>query len=167
YKGLLESFSDPRSGKLGAELRTDHPILTKTVAMPFITYTEMLFILAEGNFKKGDNSTAYDYYIRAIESTLDRFGIDGFTEFEDNTSVFPGEDNLTLEDIITQKYIGLFLDPTVFSDWRRTGFPVMDPNTGAEIPRRLPYPQTETDYNVNCPRPSDVNIFNRVWWDVN
>lgn len=167
YKGLLESTNDPRIDKLGAELRVEHPVLTKTVAMPFITYTEMLFIMAEVQLKKGNKAEAYTHYTNAIESTFDRFGVEGFTEFQSNASVFPGADNLSLENIITQKYIGLFLDPTVFSDWRRTGFPALTPNSGSQIPRRLPYPQTETDYNVNCPRPSEVTIFSRVWWDAN
>jgi hypothetical protein len=127
----------------------------------------MLFIMAEVQLKKGNKAEAYTHYTSAIESTFDRFGVEGFTEFQSNAAVFPGADNLSLENIITQKYIGLFLDPTVFSDWRRTGFPVLTPNSGSQIPRRLPYPQTETDYNVNCPRPSEVTIFSRVWWDAN
>lgn len=167
FVGLMESTNDPRLPRLGAQLRVDHPVLTKTVAMPFSSYTEMEFIKAEAYLTKGDKNSAYAHYTSAIESTFSLYGASGFNEFKNNTSVFPGADNLSLENIITQKYIGLFMNPTVFSDWRRTGFPALTPNTGSEIPRRLPYPQTETDYNVNCPRPSEVTIFSRVWWDVN
>jgi hypothetical protein len=68
---------------------------------------------------------------------------------------------------MTQKYIAMFLDPEAFADWRRTGIPSLTPNTGSQIPRRLPYPETEVLYNQNCPKPSVINIFTRVWWDLN
>lgn len=167
YVSLMEAMEDPRAAKLGAQLRVDHPVLTKTVAMPFSTYAEMQFIMAEANLAQGNRAAAYENYTNAIEATFDAYGVSGFDDFKNNTNAFPGESNLSVENIITQKYIGLFLDPTVFSDYRRTGFPQLPPNTGSEVPRRLPYPQTETDYNVNCPRPSEVTIFSRVWWDVN
>ncbi len=80
-------------------------------------------------------------------------------------SVDPGEGNLTLQNIIEQKYIAMYNDPEIFADWRRTGFPELTPNTGDMIPRRLPYPQTETVSNENTPSQADVTMFSRVWWD--
>ena len=67
---------------------------------------------------------------------------------------------------MTQKYIAMFMDPEVFSDWRRTGIPELDPNTGANVPRRLPYAETAVLYNENTPSPADVTIYDRVDWDV-
>ena len=67
---------------------------------------------------------------------------------------------------MTQKYIALYADPEVFNDWRRTGIPELDPNTGSQIPRRLPYAEQTILLNDNTPSPADLTIFSRVWWDV-
>lgn len=66
-----------------------------------------------------------------------------------------------------------------WSNWRRTGFPVLTPvnypgnNTGATIPRRFPYPVIEAgtntaNYNAahNAVPGGDL-LTSRVWWDKN
>jgi hypothetical protein len=58
----------------------------------------------------------------------------------------------------------LYADPEVFTDWRRTGFPVLTPTTGTAIPRRLVYPQSEFDLNSNTPK--NGTLFTRVGWDI-
>jgi len=53
---------------------------------------------------------------------------------------------ITLEKIMDQKYLSSFLQLETWSDWRRTGFPVLVKPAGAvttEIPRRSPYPDDE------------------------
>ena len=64
-----------------------------------------------------------------------------------------------------------------WSNWRRTGFPVLTPVnypgnvTGGIIPRRLPYPLSEASFNpVNYKAasgavPGGDNLIGRVWWD--
>lgn len=162
YLDIMGNLEDPRIAKFGATLDKSHPILTATAPSPLISYTEIAFIIAEISFRQNaaDANSAYE---NAIKSSFDKHVVEGFADYFAKTEV----NALTLENIIKQKYIALFLDPETFSDWRRTGFPVLTPNTGSEIPRRYPYPQTETDYNRNCPKPDVVGLFNRVWWDVN
>jgi len=66
-----------------------------------------------------------------------------------------------------------------WSNWRRTGYPVLTPvnypgnNTGGTIPRRFPYPVTEAgsntaNYNIahNAVPGGDL-LTSRVWWDSN
>ncbi|MCB0683080.1 MAG: SusD/RagB family nutrient-binding outer membrane lipoprotein, partial [Saprospiraceae bacterium] len=63
-------------------------------------------------------------------------GLDSeYAAYVGQTEIDPGSGNLTLDHIMTQKYIAMFMDPEVFSDWRRTGIPELDPNTGANVPR--------------------------------
>lgn len=77
-----------------------------------------------------------------------------------------------LTTIITQKYIALFLQPEVWTDYRRTGFPDIPPaqnathglNPNGNIPRRFPYPQNEQSLNRNTPSPSGYQS-PRLWWD--
>ena len=74
---------------------------------------------------------------------------------------------ITLEKVMNQKYISLFTQLEVYSDWRRTGFPTLTKATGAtiEIPRRLPNILEERQYNGNATIVSDMSI--PVWWDTN
>lgn len=168
YKEILTSLNDPRDATYGAPLNTDHPILTGDYALPFLTYTEQLFIEAEAKFRTGDVAGAYAAYLEGIQSSFADAHITDpalYDAYIAQTSVANGAANLTLEMIMTQKYIAMFLDPEAFADWRRTGIPTLVPNSGSQVPRRLPYPETEVLYNHNTPSPADVNIYTPVWWD--
>ncbi len=86
--------------------------------------------------------------------------------------ILTGSFNDDLETIITQKYIAMYASIESWTDYRRTGYPVLTPNEGGdhnqnpggEIPRRLPYPQSERIYNPNIPKPLP-NLQDRFWWD--
>ena len=80
--------------------------------------------------------------------------------------VFPGQDNLTLEHIIGQKYISFWMFQSIeaYNDQRRTGIPQMNDPGGT--PLRLPYPPSEVNRNPNTPKDiNDATIYERnVWW---
>ena len=100
----------------------------------------------------------------------------------------PGPAKTPLEVIMEEKYVASFgMGPDIFTDWRRTGFPVLtvpdnanignnpglvednDPATrGAGLfPRRLFYSQASLIANPNAPKvqvePSSANY--RIFWD--
>lgn len=64
-----------------------------------------------------------------------------------------------------------------WSNWRRTGFPVLTPvvypgnNTNGTVPRRFPYPLNEANTNptnyqaAHDAVPGGDNLAGRVWWD--
>lgn len=168
YKDILTSLGDPRLATYGADLNTSHPILTPDVALPFLTYTEQAFILAEAKFRTGDLDGAYSAYLDGIKASFKdaKMSDADYDAYVARPEIAPGSAGLTLDLIMTQKYIASFTDPEAFADWRRTGIPSLTPNSGSEIPRRLPYPESEVLYNKNCPRPDQVTMFTRVWWDV-
>ncbi len=168
YVALLNNYNDPRVSILGEPLTENHPLFTPNQAQPLLTYTEAKFIEAECRMQtEGATQATYDAYLEAIESSFNELGYSNadYTTYVGQASVGTGAAALTLEDIMTQKYIALFTDPEVFNDWRRTGFPALTPNTGSQIPVRLPYSNEEILYNQNCP--TNVTIFDRVWWDIN
>ncbi|GEM_PF-5998641 len=120
---------------------------------------------AEILFEKSLTEQARKAYSLAVESSLKDHGV--FNQQWLNES--PDTHELSLENIIEQKYIALFLQPTVWIDGKSSGFPEIKPalnnHTGEKIPRRLPYGQTEYDRNYeNVP---DVQIWEPVWWDRN
>ncbi len=82
-----------------------------------------------------------------------------------------------LELIMNQKWIDNMLDPLeAYSDWRRTGFPVLEASFTAsgqaiEPPLRFVYPQSESIDNSTNYQAAAGNIGGdtpqtRVWWDV-
>ena len=78
-----------------------------------------------------------------------------------------------LETIITQKYIALYLNPEVWVDYRRTGYPALTPATGGatainpdgQIPRRFAYPNSEVNLNPNLPVKNSNLQTPKLWWD--
>jgi len=166
YVAMLESFNDPRIDTYGQPHTNSHPIWVRDQNVKILTYTEQEFIKAEALLMTGDSAGAYEAYLNGIQASLNEAQVgDQYDAYVNQSSVGVGAANLTLEDVMTQKYLALYTEPEVFSDWRRTGLPALTPVTGSEIPRRLPYAQTEIFSNENTPAPGSVTIFSRVWWD--
>jgi hypothetical protein len=57
-----------------------------------------------------------------------------------------------LEAIMMEKYKAMFLNPQIWSDWKRTNFPAFSETPGTDIPRRLIYPEDERNTNENMPQ---------------
>jgi hypothetical protein len=82
-----------------------------------------------------------------------------------------------MKQIHTQMWVSLFPNEIeVFSNWRRTGYPVLTPvnitgnATNGVIPRRLLYPPSEESLNginyTDALKRQGENLFTtRVWWD--
>ena len=75
-----------------------------------------------------------------------------------------------LEAIMNEKYKALYLNPQAWSDWRRTGYPVLtvNPVYGTQAPRRFLYPEDEVNTNDNFPPDFlTLDIFDRNENDPN
>ncbi|MGB2171603.1 MAG: SusD/RagB family nutrient-binding outer membrane lipoprotein, partial [Flavobacteriaceae bacterium] len=140
-----------------------HPYLKATQRVDLISYREIQFIIAET--ATGDEQ--HTAYLNAIKASFEELGL-GTTEYNTyvgQTTIDPGSGNLTMEQIMTQKYIGMFVQPEAFSDWRRTGIPSLTPVSGTTVPRRWFYPENEYLFNANAPARDDNLLFQRVDWD--
>lgn len=141
-----------------------------------MSYTEQKFIEAEALLRSNDASGAEDALKQAVQASLDELESFLAVEIPDSqeenlinalslTGVF--EDDLNL--IMREKFSALFTQPEVWTDWRRTGFPVLTPNAngnsasnpGGQIPRRLIYPQTERLLNPNFPGVLTMDV--KMW----
>lgn len=161
---LLTTNKDPRlsvysdgSGGLG----TLYGNANSTVYL--LSYDELLFIKAEAQFQKGDKVSAAATYNAAVTENLSRT-VNSTTYA---ATVAKTAANVVLSDIMTQKYIANFLNPEVWTDWRRTGYPVLTAPTSSALngalPRSLLYPSGEQRYNSNAPK--NTSMLRRVWWD--
>ena len=132
-------------------------------------YAEARFLIAEAYFMDGIEDGARYYLKAAIDASLAKYGVDIFQGSNANwlAGIRQAIDNTSgpalLELIMVEKYKHMFCQLESWTDWRRTGYPVLTPTVGTQVPRRYPYPQSERDYNEEN---VDVKqIFNRVWWD--
>lgn len=145
--------------------------------LTWIHYAEAKFIEAEARLILDGPGAADPIYRDAVRAHMDNLGV----EMADRDQYINSLPALTdvenpLRDIMIQKYIANFLNPEVYNDWRRTGFPELTPVTNQpeipEIPRRFPYPLSEWQFNsanvlaTGIPLGFDSMTF-RVWWDTN
>jgi hypothetical protein len=134
--------------------------------LPLVTYTEAKFIQAEAYLRLNMRPEAAAAFNQAVKASVLRVtGVAAPLAFE---IAIASETALTisLEKIIRQKYVALFTQLEPYNDWRRTGFPVLTPNSAGvepKIPLRLPSSQEERLYNPNATIVTD--IYAPVWWD--
>lgn len=180
---LLSALNDPRKDfyykkKFGVATLENSYFTSPNSPVFMVTYHELKFIEAEARLRIDANDplaqTALQDAVRANmtkicgaavpQSTIDNY-------ITANTSL-SGDFENKLKTIIRQKYIAMFASIETWTDYRRTGYPVLTPNPngdnpqnpGGAIPRRLAYPQTERLYNKNFPTPLPT-LQDRFWWD--
>ena len=133
--------------------------------VPTVTYVEYLFMRAELKFRNNDLIGAAADYNAAVTASLAKHGVTDTEWLAVNAA--ETDATITLAKIMTGKYVGLYLQTQVWSDWRRTGIPALSlpaGNVEAATPRRFPYPLAERLYNENYI--SGLTLLDRVWWDA-
>lgn len=168
--GLMTDLNDTdRLAIFSETFVTDHPYFVADFGQDLISFREVKFIEAECLSRtNGSASDLSDAYLAGILASFEEVGLSS-TEYDTyvaNPSVNPGG-SLDIEDhILTQKYIGLFIQPEVYNDYRRNGFPDLTPVSGTEIPVRWNYSSDELLFNTNTPGPSEADLFKpKVDWD--
>lgn len=177
--GDKKLFSDPNTSTV---LRLDAPTL-------IMSYAEVEFLLAEAAAKGWNVSgTAQQHYEDGVKGAMQILSIFGdkvpavtIAEYNDYITANPfkatGTEAEKIEQIITQKWIVLLFNGfEAFSEWRRTGYPVLVPvndplgETDGTIPRRLIYDQSElitngANYKEAIQRQGLDLMTTRIWWD--
>jgi hypothetical protein len=143
------------------------------------TASQVAFVLAEGRLRDWINTgTVQGYYEQGIQASLNQYGVDaGYAAYITNSEV-AFDANRALEQIITQKWIATFPNGyEAWSEWRRTGFPVLASGQNAltpnsQIPRRQAYGTTEANLNSENYQEAltrqgleQDDLTGRVWWD--
>ena len=163
YEGFLPGATNPGASEIGEYFAK------KDALVSFMTYAELKFIEAEANFSKTspDLVKAAEAYNEGVKASLAQFNVSDEDWEADNAA--ETDVTITLEKIMKGKYLATFLQDETFSDWRRhTALFDLDLAAGAktdEIPRRLPYPQSEREYNVDN-MPGGLTLTDRNWWDI-
>ena len=113
---------------------------------PMVTYAENELIMAEAALQTGQQSIA-----------------DAAFNAERASQGMPSKSGVTLNDIITEKYIALFQEIEPWNDYKRTCLPAITPAQPSGVPGRLLYPESaERNANKNVPPPAQQPARN---WD--
>ena len=118
-----------------------------------------------------------NFYNDAIKASMEQYGVYSLATFTTYIALPDVLYNPAIghEQIITQKWVHMYLNSwETWSDWRRTGFPVLTPAQDAIDPRGIPirlgYPTTEPGLNetnyeaaVSSMGGTDDN-YAKMWW---
>jgi hypothetical protein len=152
--GQLEEYSRPGDfyGAVGA---------TNYV----VNYSEALFIKAEATLITSGFASAQPVFQTAISSHMTKLGIN-----TTKATAYLATRVLTSSNaeqlIIEEKQIANFLSLENYTDYRRTGYPVLPavPNALSAVPRRVLYPEAEI---ISNPQPQQTaKLTDRLWWDT-
>jgi|SRR5687767_10852630 len=109
-----------------------------TFRQPLVTWAENQLILAEAKFRLTGAAAALPH-VNAVRVAVG----------------MPALGSVTFEDVMLEKYIAMYQNIDVWSDFKRTCIPLVRPfGTASEVPGRLPYSVTERTANPNLPLPS-------------
>ena len=119
-----------------------------TFRQPIMTYEENLLIIAEAQFQLGNTGAA----LTALNTVRDLHGKTAKTLAQ-----------LTLNDIMTEKYILNYQNPEAWNDYKRTCLPVLHPaKDKTVIPGRIYYGETEEQTNPDNTPPSSAQTLSTV-----
>lgn len=156
-RGAGAGTYDQTASPIGAYLQQNSLVM--------IGYVEAKFIEAEANMRLGKKLEAAAAFNDAVKASV--MEVTGSSDAAFETAVASeNAATITLEKIMNQKYVALFGNIEVWSDWRRTAFPALTPNSKGQvagIPRRLPTTLDERVNNKNANKETD--ILKPVWWD--
>ncbi|PSL46389.1 SusD-like starch-binding protein associating with outer membrane [Chitinophaga niastensis] len=161
---------------LGAGMRKpESPVYFYTAAQVQFSFAEAVKL----SWIPGTDADVETYYLAGIKASMQQFGV--YNDADYNTCVTtPGvkyDPAKGVEQILTQKWVGLFLNGwEAWHEWRRTGFPKLTPPANAQtrdgqIPRRHGYPSREAllnkkNYDEAVQRLGGIDdLSSRIWWD--
>lgn len=164
----------------GVDIEGDRSVISRATyyaandsPVPIITNSEMRFIEAEVALSMNNKPAAYAAYLDGIRAHMEMLNVStgNINTYVANPAVGVGAANITLDLIMKEKYVALYLHPETWNDARRFDYQYEDmtlpanhnPELGGEFIRRVNYPDSETSRNAaNVP---SLTLLDRIWWD--
>jgi hypothetical protein len=158
--------------------KTNAPLLIGTYAEQKLMEAEARFLANGGTAtSKGSTQAAYDAYLAGINASMQKLGVAGANSspYVSNPLVAIGAANLTLEHIMREKQVVLYLNPEAWVDTRRYDYnpalfkgmalPVnQDPLLAGQYIRRSGFPLDEVNRNPNV-QEAIKPLNTKTWWD--
>jgi len=135
-----------------------------------MSYSELKFIEAEAALKAGDDARAQTAYEEAVAANMDKLGVTMGSYLND-----AGIGTVSLQNIMTQKYVTLIFNPEAWNDMRRYNFSgdvfknfvVPEYNGRTEPGQRAVYPSTESSRNSANYTKNLKDFTVKMWKDQN
>ncbi len=147
----------------------------RTSPVLVMTFAEQKFIEAEARLALNNKPAAYAAYLAGIKAHMDMLAVATGSQdaYINNPAVSVGADNITLDLIMKEKYVALYLSPETWNDARRYNFKYtnmtipaqLNPDLNGQFSRRLQYPSSE--FSTNSDNVPEVRLSDRIWWDQN
>jgi hypothetical protein len=144
-----------------------------TASFTWLSYSQAKFMEAEARLVATGAASADAAYREGIRANMEKMRVAAAAI----TTYLNARPNLAtvanpLAEIMREKYVANFLKFETWNDWRRTGYPILTPVTGAMtagIPQRFPTPTSELiDNNANATGtgiPTGLaGMTTKVWW---
>lgn len=166
-------------GYTGSESQFDYTpsnflqaLVTAPMIVPILPYAEVEFIKSEVEWQAGNMTAAQAAYEKGVKAAIEQWGVTMPADYFTNTyAAFDG----SLDRIMLQKYYALFfVDFQQWSEYRRTGLPVLPVGPGmlnnGIMPSRLLYPisvriSNPDNYKSAAEGMGGDDINSKVWWD--
>ncbi len=102
----------------------ENVLSTDTSSIILLTRGELHFIVAEAAYWAGDKVKATEHLRKGIHYHMSRLQVAPAEKaaYLENPDLVPGSANITLRDIMKEKYIALYLQPEQWNDMRRYGY---------------------------------------------
>ncbi|WP_142784770.1 SusD/RagB family nutrient-binding outer membrane lipoprotein [Changchengzhania lutea] len=178
--------SKPNVNIFGGQLSDLSRIIIYDAPFFFQTYAEVEFMLAEAAERWGlAGGNVEAHYNAGVTAAMDYLSLYGhgvnitLTQINDYLTANPFVPAQALKMINEQYWVATFGNGLeTFSNWKRSGYPVLVPAdvanilTDGKIPRRLPYPGSEKLNNPDAVEAAIAQqggdgLLTRMWWDEN
>ncbi len=182
YIGRAINMDVDEKESYGPVARLDDAFIQAEYDFNALIAAEVRFLRAEAALAGLSSEDANALYREGIQVSMEHYGVDpaDITTFMGSaTATLSGTTEEQLEQIIVQKYIALFGDPSeAWTEHRRTGYPrqwigsLSALDTDNAMPRRSAYPLGEYSLNADnvasaADRLSEGDVLtSRVWWDA-
>ncbi|WP_439182562.1 SusD/RagB family nutrient-binding outer membrane lipoprotein [Carboxylicivirga taeanensis] len=130
-------------------------LTTDASAICLLTEGELHFIIAEAAYWVQDLNKAHQHFIEGIRYHMNRLGVpvEQIDAYVSNSDLVPGSSNITLKDIMAEKYKAMYLQPEQWNDLRRYGY--SNNNNGITYStfrgEEVIYPELRRPYNLYEP----------------
>ena len=155
--GLDESMADFQFKSGVAVSFFSSRILQPNYAEVFMEYSEVCFLLSEAN---GWDNT---WYKKGVEASMKKWGVDDakITSF---LATIPAANQ---ENVLTQKYIALYMNPNeAWAEYRRTGYPHTLIKVNEETDLNIPTEAGQTKYRFESLVADLTDIPERLFYPV-
>lgn len=178
---LKEIEGNPNLDPFATYSRMNPKLLDRDEPFMLMNFGETELLLAEASARSIGGltpATAEEHYKTGVKASMQMYKIydPSFVvtdaQVNDYLAARPFATGTALEIIGTQLWLNHFLNWwEAWSEWRRTGFPVLIPTnypgnvTGGQIPQRLKYPTSEVAGNPDFTTGSSANDYTtKLWW---